>query len=678
MGSFFTERWNRSQYYILGLWGLSLVFLALALITPVGALIGGALLIAGAITAAALSSITIPLFVVKGFQAVHTWFQSLFANTYEQANPIHEPPESAPLLEEPEPFVFDVPATLHEAHEAQDAIFEAQIDHPEGSYTYYSESILDEPMQPLEPALLAHLLQAYRRERASHIALEIAPLHICILGTGPTGLIAALRAYAHGASITAIDKRDKYTRKNVFRLTPEFLIGRPDGSLLPYNLMETIFFRQHISQDVGTRYFDLPGTIVRRFPINLQPIHMDTVFDADDSGLFHTIATNELEHVLFSILNHLQTADPAHIQVYRGHTICGIQADQGLVSLKKGYNFTQLKADWIVNATGANGRLTHGSLIADALFPITNPPSDSPHATYLAATFTSKKWGKGRRAVIHGNRHTVPHGFSLGSSQAIAHHPERAGQIRSRIQSYQLPGTVLAKRNTLHEQSVFFGYRQKAPYLENLSRGDDATGKEIDLACSYYGVLDSLDKMREFGWQRKRLPLIRQLNSGTIIYVGMEIPIALFNQLTSVRLSSREKDNLFQSWLNITFEQFFNSDFIAQLSIEQGSAFSVQMRVSNQIMHRYPSGVQVFNLGDVLSPPHFLTGSGVETAAISVHHWIEYMRHLNESEYIEQIQTKVQHRAISKVNEGLRALSMFSSPTPSETHEASTATPEFL
>ena len=659
---------------MLGLLGLSVALLTLALMTPLGAFIGGSVLIFAAITTVALSSILI----VKGLRAAYAWFQSLLAETrgfVPQANPIQKSPESAPLLEEPEPFVFDVPTTLHEA---QDAIFAAPIDYPERSYTYSEESILDKSMQHLEPALLAHLLQAYQKERALHIALENAPLHVCILGAGPSGLIAALRAYAHGASITAIDKRDKYTRKNVFRLTPEFLIGRPEGSLLPYNLMETIFFRQHISQDSGARYFDLPGTIVRHFPLNIQPIHMDTVFDADDSGLFHTIATNELEHVLFNILNCLQAADPAHIQVYRGHTICGIQAEQGLVSLKKGYDFTQLKADWIVNATGANGRLAHGSLIADALFPFTNALIDSPHATYLAATFTSKKWGEGRRAVARGNLHTVPHGFFLGSSQAIAHYPERAVQIRSRIQSYQLPGTLLTQRNTLHEQSVFFGYRQKTPYLANRSLSDDATGKEIDLACSYYGVLDSLDKMRAFGWQRKRLPLIRQLNSGSIIYVGMEIPIALFNQLTSERLSSIEKDHLFKSWLNITFEQFFNSDFIAQLSIEQGSAFSVQMRVSNQIMHRYPSGVQVFNLGDVLSPPHFLTGSGVETAAISVHHWIEYMRHRNEHEYIEQIKTKVQQRAMSKVSEGLRALSMFSSPTPSKTHEASTATPEFM
>lgn len=662
MIAFLTERWNRSHYALLALWGLSTILLILSIITPFGAIIGGSILSFTAMTTSLLSLAVTPLLVVNGFQVFYNWLQLLINHSpaaVTQVNPEQVLPEHAPIPEMPEPFEFVVPETLRQE---PDAILMTRIDNPQRSYTYSSGAgALDDSLLPLESAFLAHLLQAYQKERALHVMPDAAPLHVCIIGLGPTGLMAALRAYAHGASITAIDSRDKYTRKNVFRLTPDFLLGKPHELSLPYNLMDSIFFRQHLVQSRESQPFDLSSMVVRRFPINPHGINMDTTFDGDDPILFHTIETNEFEHVLFSILAHLQMAAPTDIEIYRGHTICGIKAEQGLVSLKKGYEFTQLKADWIVNATGANGRLAQASSIADAIFPYKNPPTDSPQATYLAATLTTK-FGKGRLTVIGGNRLTVPHGFSVGAERAMTSHPSIASEIRSRTLAYHSAGSGLTKHNTLHEQSVFYGYRTKEHYLENLSfgnnRGSDNRGIEIDLACSYYGVLDSLEKMQRFGWQRTRLPLIRQLNTAKTIYVGMEIPSLLFNHLTSDDLELERKDQLFQAWIKIALEQLFHSGFIERLSIEQGAAFSVQMRVSNQIMHRYPSGVKVFNLGDVLSPPHFLTGSGVETAAISVQHWIEHMQDGNDEEYCTKIQTNVQRRAIGKV-EGLRELSIF-------------------
>ncbi len=46
-------------------------------------------------------------------------------------------------------------------------------------------------------------------------------LKVSVIGLGPGGAFAAIRAYQNGAKVTGIEKRNGYSRNNVFRLTPE-------------------------------------------------------------------------------------------------------------------------------------------------------------------------------------------------------------------------------------------------------------------------------------------------------------------------------------------------------------------------------------------------------------------------------------------------------------------------
>ncbi len=46
---------------------------------------------------------------------------------------------------------------------------------------------------------------------------------VTVVGAGPSGAIAAIRAYSEGANVTLIEKRENYTRNNTFRFTNEIV-----------------------------------------------------------------------------------------------------------------------------------------------------------------------------------------------------------------------------------------------------------------------------------------------------------------------------------------------------------------------------------------------------------------------------------------------------------------------
>jgi len=274
------------------------------------------------------------------------------------------------------------------------------------------------------------------------------------------------------------------------------------------------------------------------------------------------------------------------------------------------------------------------------------------------------------RDIVRGTNGKLPVAFTDGAATYCEHHPELKRHVEQRVQTYQIRSGQLRFANTLSAQRIFYGYHLQEAYYSSVSLthtpGTNRAKINIDLACSYHGVLDNVQYIqREFGWTRNRLPLVRQLNSNTTIYLGMELSNPLFNELTSPNTPVEHKKIRFEGWVKTALRQFFPQDLLDKISIRQGSAFTLQMQTCNKITHIYPdSQTQVFNLGDALATPHFLTGSGLESAAISVHHWIKYMRYGHQEAFVQNIQNNVQARSLEKVNDGLGALSMFAPTTP--------------
>ena len=655
MIAFFTEPWTRRHDYTLGAWALSVASVAVLSLFTIAS---GILLAAGVITMT-LSLIAIPLLILKSIQTVYAWvFPPNIISEPAQSYASIDGMESNPISDNRESFDFYPPALNQNENTLDDGILNS-----EKSYLYSNGRTIGSP--DIQLSSLNGLIKAYTDARAENSSLN---LHICILGMGSTGLIAGLRAYARGASITLIDSRSAYTRKNVLRLSQDFLMDiddlQSDYNNTPHSLMRTIFLSN--SQE---KREEMMRDLMRLVPLVPKTNNMDTVFREENTEFFHTVETNVFEQLLYAVLESLRSVDPSHIAIFRGVRISNINASMGEVEINEGA--VPIKADWLVNATGVSGRLANPgqTTILDTLFPPTDKANytlKSPAATYLAATFVG-----GLKSITHLNSRKVPHSLSIGAARASTIYPAHANKISMRLSAYTSrrlsSQRQLNKNDLLHEQRVFYGYLSRDDYFNNPlqfmanNRGMNREDMNIDLACSYYGVVDSLQKMREFGWKKGRLPLIRQLNASLTTYVGMEIPTALFNELTSDDLVQEVKDRRFKAWLKVAFEQFFDQDAITKLgsSLERGSAFSVQMRVCNKIMHEYSSGVQVFNLGDVLVPPHFLTGSGLESAALSVHYWIDYIQHRNKNNYIQTIQTNVQQRSIDKVNVGLRQLGLF-------------------
>jgi len=543
-----------------------------------------------------------------------------------------------------------------------------------GSYTYSSTDSpsLNNQYSSSVSQFLDAVITAYRAAR-QNLTHGIQKPHICILGMGPTGLMAGLRAYAQGASITLIDKRIAYTRENVLRLAQDFLLpplDPDDSNAFPHNLSDTLFFTQEKDRSWTTSVL---GSLMQ---LAVNTPNTDTVFAAEQTPFFHTISTNKLEDLLYYLLSKLQETDKEHITLCRGHEVHAIHAEAGNVYVKKQGSNQPIKvqANWIVNATGAHGRLVDGSPIVDVMFPQTNEHSYTPtssHAPYLATTLHVHNASRSHGTIVRATNNQLPVAFTDGASTYLEHHPEHSGAITTRISEYKNQNNAMRLTNTLAAQRVFYNYASQASYASNPSLthnpGTNRAAINLDLACSHQGVLNDLQYIqREFGWTRNRLPLVRQLNSNTTIYLGMELPAQLFNELVSEQPAPEEKKTRFTGWVKTALRQFFPQELLDRLSIRQGSAFTLQMQTCNKIMHKYAhTNTHVFNLGDALATPHFLTGSGLESAAISVHHWIEYMQEGNQERFVQQIKDNVQARARNKVSDGLGNLRMFA-PMPTQ------------
>lgn len=550
-------------------------------------------------------------------------------------------------------------------------------------------AVLAEP-QPAEPVprpiqngqlvnfpdrIYTDILDNYANAR--HRALEDMPeqAHVCILGMGPTGLMTALRAYAAGATITVIEKRPGYTRDSILRVSNAFLFSGGDPSHT-YAIGRSLFLN---SADV----FELQIVLVRLFSgVGFVDEGLDTVFDNDGNTTFHTITVRHFEQLLYNLLVNLQQRNPDNIHIFRPYDILSIQPEAGEVCIKNGSSDVTVTVNHIthlVNSGGAHGRLQSGEPLYRALFPVHPSGEDNtflyqPSPSLAVTLETRDTHAAGRRLVTAETGRKLPAGFKRGAEYCInaTQDPVLHARIRDRIALYESSGVNFpTKSNTLYEQRVVAGFGDREGYFDHPPPGTGATRErsassredlDIDLMIAEHGIRADIERMSQapyFWHHANRLPLIRLFSTQDTIYLGMEIPVELLRYLNNNEIPQADRDQRLLHWIHLSLSQFFPQSFIEKLVVRKGGAFELQLSQSNHIMWKYDSGVQVFNLGDALATPHFLTGSGLESAAISVDRWLKYFqRTYTQDEYEEAIRRDVQERAVSKL-EGLSRLNMF-------------------
>jgi len=123
---------------------------------------------------------------------------------------------------------------------------------------------------------------------------------VSVVGLGPAGAFAAIRAYQNGAIVTGIEKREKYSRNNTFRFTTEVI------------------------QQLIALFVDKPEDIAK-----LSPDHpLRKVLDArsltekrtSPLGDFHAITIKDFEYLTNCWLDMMAKKDPAGLQIYRGYS----------------------------------------------------------------------------------------------------------------------------------------------------------------------------------------------------------------------------------------------------------------------------------------------------------------------------------------------------------------------
>lgn len=125
-------------------------------------------------------------------------------------------------------------------------------------------------------------------------------VHVTVVGLGPAGLYAAIRAYQEGAKVTAIDKRESYSRNNVFRLT------------------------QQVVDQIIELYVDKPEEIAALPADHPLKYMMEAKSLTDKKGpptnQFYAMSTKDYELIASAWLELMAKQDPANLQVLKGYT----------------------------------------------------------------------------------------------------------------------------------------------------------------------------------------------------------------------------------------------------------------------------------------------------------------------------------------------------------------------
>lgn len=147
---------------------------------------------------------------------------------------------------------------------------------------------------------LIHRIQSHRPSLADSKRPKVT-----IVGLGPAGLLAAIRAYQRGAKVTCVEKRAVYTRNNTFRFTPivmdeifKLFVDSPqDIAKLPENhplrmvIDKKIFGEKLPSPEWGPGWHEYSPITFRDFEYLLYSwIHLVQKQDPDGMRIFNNAA----------------------------------------------------------------------------------------------------------------------------------------------------------------------------------------------------------------------------------------------------------------------------------------------------------------------------------------------------------------------------------------------------
>lgn len=180
---------------------------------------------------------------------------------------------------------------------------------------------------------------------------EGARKKVVAVGLGPGGATTVLEAFYAGAQVTAVEKREGYTRPNNFRFTRDAM--NHIAQLFGYDTLEDA--KRRMPADHPLKYLIDQGLVYEMS----QAAGVD-VFTWGER--YYTIQTKTLEILLSKLVEKQAALHPEQMKVMRGYGYEGID-DQGQVKLRKDGKETRLeKPDVVTEALGPVGEGVKKSL----------------------------------------------------------------------------------------------------------------------------------------------------------------------------------------------------------------------------------------------------------------------------------------------------------------------------
>jgi hypothetical protein len=423
---------------------------------------------------------------------------------------------------------------------------------------------------------------------------------VTVVGMGPTGLFAALDSYRAGADVTLVEKRESYTRNNLFRFTPEFVANFKrlfvDGA-------DDVA----IAAAIARLPDDHPVRVLEKFQ-NLKGPQPSPLGD------FYQISVKDFERLTEAVVSAISSRDPAGMKIYRGYqyvpnSLAGLNKSIEIKAVSEIENLRyaptlnygpggdmQLQAQKVVADLRAAGNAADADKIEAAQRPI------KIDTDYLLDT-------SGGYAVVKKDTPIATTEMSDTAHYAtFTFHLDRA----------QAPNPVLPPPGAAG--SVIF-----SPV--------DYTGKVKPPAP---GDID-MNALKTMGWQQAAPPLTRFFTTGDHPYIGMDLPASLYNTYnilskemanlmkTAARIvdpAAQEKayqdilvlndqrDTLLLDWGKKVMAKHFTPAGIDSLNLKSSAAFPATLVKSDQATWAAPSGMQVCLAGDSYQSAHFFTGVG--------------------------------------------------------------------
>ncbi len=123
---------------------------------------------------------------------------------------------------------------------------------------------------------------------------------VCVVGLGPAGAFAAIKAYKEGAIVTGVEKRTSYSRNNTFRFTPEVI------DQLIALFVEKKEDIDKLSPDHPLRKIMSTRSLTEKRPSPL--------------GDFYAITIKDFEYLVNVWLDMVASRDPQGLIIHRGYS----------------------------------------------------------------------------------------------------------------------------------------------------------------------------------------------------------------------------------------------------------------------------------------------------------------------------------------------------------------------